>query len=139
MATEESGHSRDDDESVPRPAQSQLDFEVDFFSALLEQHPDFVEAAIVHANNLTAKGNHLAALELDQRLSRLRPSDPLVHYNLACSYSLLGRVDAAFATLRTAISLGYDQLDCLLEDRDLENVRSDPRFRELLELLAAKA
>ncbi len=50
-------------------------------------------------------------------------------YNVACGYSMLDRVDEAFAALEEAIDLGFKGRK--LDDDDLDNLRQDPRFREL--------
>jgi tetratricopeptide (TPR) repeat protein len=112
--------------------QSQLDFELDFFGGVLERHPCYVDALRAHANNLTLKGRYAEGLQFDKRLVQLRPTDPLAHYNLACSYALLKRPDQAIKTLRRAIELGYRDFRYMREDRDLDSIRHDPRFRQLL-------
>lgn len=114
-------------------SQSQLEFEIDFFGGILERDHDYFEVLRVMGNNLTSKGDYAAGLEVDLRLSRLRHWDPIVHYNLACSYSLLNLIDPALEALQKAIELGYDEFEYMQEDRDLESVRKDPRFHELLE------
>jgi tetratricopeptide (TPR) repeat protein len=112
--------------------QSQLDFELEFFEGILNRNPDFVDALRVHGNNLTLKGRYAEGLKIDRRLVELRPRDALAHYNLACSYALLKKVDPALRALRKAIDLGYRDFRYLREDRDLDAVRKDPRFRQLL-------
>jgi tetratricopeptide (TPR) repeat protein len=110
----------------------QLDFEIEFFGALLERLPDFVDVLRVMGNNLTLKGRYAQGLQIDKRLVLLRPTDPLAHYNLACSYALLKRPEAALKTLRRAVELGYRDFRYMREDRDLDAIRHDPRFRQLL-------
>jgi hypothetical protein len=56
----------------------------------------------------------------------------LAHYNRACSYALLKRPEQSLATLRRAVELGYRDFRFMREDRDLEIIRDDPRFRQLL-------
>src|SRR5262245_58736511 len=112
--------------------QSQLDFAVEFYSGILERKPDYVDVLRVMGNHLTLKGRYVQGLAIDRRLVQLRPSDPLAHYNLACSYALLKRADQAIKTLKLAIELGYRDFRYMREDRDLESVRRDPRFRQLL-------
>lgn len=112
--------------------QSQLDFEVDFYGGILERHPCYVDVLRAHGNNLTLKGRYAEGLQIDKRLVQLRPNDPLAHYNLACSYSLLKRPDQAIKTLRRAVELGYRDFRYMKEDRDLDAIRHDPRFRQLL-------
>jgi tetratricopeptide (TPR) repeat protein len=112
--------------------QSQLDFEIEFFGRILEQHSDYVDVLRVQGNNLTLKGRYVEGLQIDRRLIQLRPNDPLAHYNLACSYALLKRADQAIKTLRRAIELGYHDFRYMREDHDLDTIRHDPRFRQLL-------
>jgi tetratricopeptide (TPR) repeat protein len=112
--------------------QNQLDFELDFFGRILERHPDYVDVLRVQGNNLTLKGRYAEGLQLDRRLIQLRPGDALAHYNLACSYALLKKVDPAIKALRKAVELGYCDFRYMREDRDLDAVRHDPRFRQLL-------
>jgi hypothetical protein len=117
--------------------QSQLDFELEFFAGVLERKPSYVDVLRVMGNNLTAKGEHRRSLEIDLQLAKLCPRDAITHYNLACSYSVLGMVEPAFAALRQALHLGYSEFDYLLEDRDLQRLRKDRRFVELLEEFGA--
>jgi tetratricopeptide (TPR) repeat protein len=112
--------------------QSQLDFEIDFFGRILEGHRDYVDVLRVQGNNLTLKGRYAEGLQIDRRLIQLRPSDPLAHYNLACSYALLKRTEQAIKTLRRAIELGYHDFRYMREDHDLDTIRHDVRFRQLL-------
>ena len=62
----------------------------------------------------------------------LRPHDPLVYYNLACSYALLNKTEPAIDALCQSVDLGYCDYRYLREDRDLDSIRHDPRFRQLL-------
>jgi tetratricopeptide (TPR) repeat protein len=112
--------------------QSQLDFEVEFFGGILERHPYYVDVLRAHGNNLTLKGRYAEGLQIDKRLVQLRPNDPLAHYNLACSYALLKRPDQSIKTLRRAVELGYRDFRYMREDHDLDSIRHDPRFRQLL-------
>jgi len=112
--------------------QNQLDFELDFFAGIIERSPDYVDVLRVQGNNLTLKGRYAEGLQIDRRLIQLRPADALAHYNLACSYALLKKVDPAIKALRKAIELGYCDFRYLREDHDLDAIRHDPRFRQLL-------
>jgi Flp pilus assembly protein TadD len=112
--------------------QSQLDFELDFYRGILDRFPDYIDVLRVQGNNLTLKGRYAEGLQIDKRLIKLRPDDALAHYNLACSYALLKRIDQAIVTLRKAVELGYRDFRYLRQDRDLDAIRHDPRFRQLL-------
>jgi len=112
--------------------QNQIDFELDFFGGVLERTPDYVDVLRVMGHLLTLKGRYAEGLQVDKRLVNLRPRDPLAHYNLACSYALLKRNELALKTLRQAVELGYRDFRYMREDRDLDSIRHDPRFRQLL-------
>ncbi len=112
--------------------QNQLDFELDFYGRILERCPTYVDVLRVQGNNLTLKGRYVEGMQIDKRLVQLRPTDPLAHYNLACSYALLKRPDQALKTLRRAVELGYRDFRYMRQDPDLDSIRPDPRFRQLL-------
>ncbi len=131
--SEEGSQSTSTNSTLVRLAdQNQLDFEIEFFDGILSRYPNFVDVLRVQGNNLTLKGRYLEGLQIDKRLVQLRPEDPLAHYNLACSFALLNRTDHAIDNLRRAVELGYRDFRYLREDRDLDSIRQDPRFRAIL-------
>jgi tetratricopeptide (TPR) repeat protein len=111
---------------------SQLDFELEFYGKLLAARPTFAEVLLVQASNLTTKGRLQEGLAVDQQLVALRPTDPTAHYNLACRYALLQQADLAISTLRKAVELGYRDFRFMEQDRDLDSIRTDPRFRQIV-------
>ena len=114
------------------PDQHQLDFELDFFEGVLSRCPDYVDVLRIMGNLLTLKGRFADGLQIDKRLVQVRPNDALAHYNLACSYALLKRPEQSLKTLRRAVELGYRDFRYMREDHDLDSIRHDPRFRQLL-------
>lgn len=110
----------------------QLDFDIDFFERLLARTPDSIETLRILAELVSKKGLVSRAVELDHRLVQLLPDDFLARYNLACSLALAGRPDEAIDALSRAILLGYDDLDHMESDPDLESIRSHPDFLALL-------
>jgi tetratricopeptide (TPR) repeat protein len=112
--------------------QKQLDFELEFFGSLVEELPGFIDVLRAHGNNLTLKGRYEEGMSVDKRLIQLRPADYLAHYNLACSFALLKQHEQAIKTLRKAVELGYRDFRYMKQDRDLESIRRDPRFKQLL-------
>ena len=115
-----------------QPDQKQLDFELEFFASILEGTPDYVVVLRILGSLLSLKGRFVEGLKLDKRLIRLRPEDALAHYNLACSYSLLDRPEHSLRMLRKAIELGYRDFRYMREDHDLDPIKQDPRFRQIL-------
>jgi len=124
---------------MPKRSKSEelLDFEITFYEKLLRAYPDFADVLIPLGGAYTRRGLYDKGLQIDLRLTELRGTDPLTWYNLACSYSLLGRVEEAVDALRQAFGFGYDDLTFLNKDADLANVRRSPKFRQLLESLTS--
>lgn len=109
-----------------------LDFEIAFLEGVLDVWPENVEALKAIAEDYTSRAFYSKGLQADLKLAKLLPHDPTVHYNLACSHALVGNRQAAFDALETAISLGYDDDSHMCADPDLQSIRSDPRFQELV-------
>jgi tetratricopeptide (TPR) repeat protein len=59
----------------------------------------------------------------------------VAYYNLACAHARLGHPDAAFENLSKAIDAGFRNRRVMEEDPDLESLRSDSRFGEMLRRL----
>ena len=108
-------------------------FEIGLARAAFDANARNHRALEMMGQAFTRIGHHSEALEADLRLTILRPGDAVAFYNLACSYSNLENVDAAFDALRRAFDLGYNDYRHLLGDPDLENVRRDRRFKSLLD------
>ena len=108
-----------------------LDLEILFLEGILRRDPAYIEALQILGDDYTRRGLYDAGLKIDQRLSRLRPEDSVVHYNLACSYSLTGQIDLAVQTLHAAISLGYRDFKAMDDDPDLNNVRQHAEYKRI--------
>jgi tetratricopeptide (TPR) repeat protein len=106
--------------------------EIVFFERLLKKNPDYVHALISLAEAYTAKGLYRKGLQVDKRLAKLCPRDPIVYYNLACSYALVGQKEFALSALRRAIRMGYRDFNYLRKDPDLKSLHGDPRFKTLV-------
>ena len=110
-------------------------FEVKFYESLLKERPDFVEVLISLGDIYTKKGFYREGLAVDKKLASLRPEDPIIHYNFACSLSLSGQVKEALQELKRAVLLGYDEFDYISADPDLKNLRKLPESHIFLDKL----
>jgi len=73
--------------------------------------------------------------QVADRLDAVLTDDPPysgVHYNAACIYSLTGRTDEALRHLARAIDLSENMRGLAEGDTDLDAIRSEPRFKELV-------
>lgn len=109
--------------------------EIVFYEELLKDNPDFIQALIVLAELYTQQGFYQEGLSIDRRLAEIRPYDPIVHYNLACSLSLTNNLDDSLRALKKSVFLGYGDFDYIMKDADLENLRQTGEFRTLLSKL----
>jgi len=115
-----------------------LRFQIGISEEILRHAPQDTEALRFLAHAYFAVGRPEEGLAADRRLLELIPGDPRVRYNLACSCALLGRADEALTRLREACELGFDDLNLLRRDRDLDAIRQDPRFQEIERHLAQR-
>jgi tetratricopeptide (TPR) repeat protein len=106
--------------------------EISFYEKLIKEKPDYVDALTALGDAYTKKGRYYDGLRVDQKLTKLKPHDPIVYYNLACSYSLLKMVRLSLISLRKALILGYADFTFMNKDPDLAFVRRDPRYKKLL-------
>ena len=113
--------------------QRELDVKIQFIEGLVRRDPDYVDALQLLGDHYTQRGRFTEGLHVDERLARLEPGNPLVFYNLACSYSLTRQFDRAVAALEKALSLGYRDFALLAKDPDLKKLRAQPVYRDLKE------
>jgi len=119
--------------------EDEIDFEIQFFEGLVHKQPDFVEALSALGDVYTKVGAYEQGLAIDERLAQLRPDDPVVFYNLSCSYSLLNEIDKALRSVKKAIKCGYSDFEHMQRDKDLLNLRQDERFQRYFERIKRKA
>ena len=111
-----------------KPKLEDLEFQMVFYEGILRQRPDFIDVLIVLGEIYTKKRLYEKGLKVDKKLSKLRPQSPIIHYNLACSFSLVGDTLNSFKAIKRAILLGYDDFIFMDSDPDLSNLRRDDRF-----------
>ena len=78
------------------------------------------------------------ALKYLNILKSINPSHPLLHYNLTCYYSLLGKTAMGIEALKEAIQNGFNDQEMLKSDPDIEILRQNNQFGELQKLFRTK-
>ncbi|MCR4291053.1 MAG: tetratricopeptide repeat protein [Candidatus Scalindua sp.] len=124
------------DLKTPEFQKTDDEFTIWFLEGVLEKYPAYVECLMYLGNAYTATGMYEKGLEADLKLARLRPQDPLVHYNLACSFALMGMLSKSLVSLEKAIDLGYDDLVHLVNDSDLDSLRDEDDYKVLIHKLS---
>jgi len=99
----------------------------------LELEPDDISVQNNYANLLVAQGRLEAAEPHYLHAIALNPEHPKPYYNLACLYSLMaGRTEEALDALEQAILRAGALRAEAAVDPDLQNIRYEPRFQELV-------
>jgi tetratricopeptide (TPR) repeat protein len=108
-----------------------LDQEILFLAGIVRRDPTYVEALQILGDDYTRRGHFAEGLKIDELLCKLRPDDSLVHYNLACSYSLTDQFDLAIMALESSINLGYRDFKWMAQDPDLKNLREHAEYKKI--------
>lgn len=116
---------------LTRREQRDLEVEILFMEGLIRREPEYIEALQILGDAYTRRGKFLDGLGVDERLARMCPDDAIVHYNLACSFSLTDQCEEGIHALERALNLGYRDFKWLVEDPDLKNLRRHTLFRKI--------
>jgi len=98
----------------------------------LELNPDDARAITMAAVSASRLGDRDRGLELAHQATMVDPEDASVCYNVACLMALEGERDQALDHLRCAFRAGFARRDWIEHDPDLDSLRDEPRFQELL-------
>lgn len=77
---------------------------------------------------------HTEAIKAFERAIQLGYREPTSMYNIGCAYSMIGNRDAAFEWLEKSLQAGFNVADYVNGDSDLDNLRSDARFKRFRDL-----
>jgi len=108
-----------------------LRFQISIFEEALGAKPDDTEALRFLSHAYAGVGRLEDGLAADRRLVELLPEDARVRYNLACSCALTRRMDEAIHELEKACDLGFDDINLMRKDRDLDPLREDSRYQAI--------
>jgi len=105
---------------------------LEMYARYQSQHPDDARARIFHATALAEVGRIEEAKVQGRIALELSPNDALMLYNGACFYARLDECKLAIESLRKALAAGWATYEWLKRDPDLDNLRNDPEFIELI-------
>ena len=123
--------------SLGMPAESEVAYRRS--SRLVEERldlvPDDTRACVLGAGVCAGLGEVDRAAELAKRALGIDPDDPMLLYNVACTYAQLHKTDDALDCLESAVDKGYGHKDWVEHDSDFNPIRDNPRFKAILETM----
>jgi len=99
------------------------------YEAFLQREPTNGRGWFNLGYALHYSSDHARAIEAFERAIQFGYRPPTSMYNVACGYSMMGNRDAAFQWLEKSFDAGFDIGGYIESDEDLNNLRSDPRFK----------
>ncbi len=102
------------------------------FETLLECKPQDPQLWFELGYTNRALGSYDRSIQAYGHALALGHRPAVAMYNLACAYSMKNERDVAFEWLQKSLVAGFNFKELLTNDRDLENLRGDPRFDGLL-------
>ena len=109
-----------------------LDKLLELVPKYLSKHPDDARSHIYYATDLAQAGRNEEAKAEAARALELSPGDPLMLYNAACCYSRMGENKLAIDALRNSMAAGLEDIEWTKRDPDLEGIRNDSEYIELM-------
>ena len=101
----------------------------------LELNPDDARACNLIAAAFSILGETAPALDYAERSLAIDPDDPMLLYNVACTYAQLHKPDDALGCLERAVDKGFGHKEWIEHDPDLESIRDTPRFRAIAQAM----
>jgi len=78
------------------------------------------------------KQNYHHATALLKKIISLQPEKADAYYNLACIYAIQNRITDSTTYLKSAMEHGYNNMNQIRTDKDLENIRKTEYYRNLI-------
>ncbi len=98
----------------------------------VELVPDDARALYFGAQALVGLGERERGLEWLERARAAEPEEPIVLYNVCCVYANAGDTEKALDCLDDAVTFGIGGKAWIMRDPDLDSLRGDARFEEIL-------
>ena len=112
-------------------------------ASVLEQHldlvPEDVRARILLATTYAYLGKGGQASEHLEKAVAMRPNDPNVLYNAACTYGLMQMKNEALMMLAKSAETGFSDFEWASRDPDLASLHDEPEFKRVLETWKPKS
>jgi len=102
------------------------------FEAIVEIDADDARSWHMLGYTRHAAGNLDDALVAHRKAAEFDEVAGVATYNIACVYALKGDKDEAFAYLEKALATGWDGIDHMATDPDMDSLRDDSRYEKIV-------
>jgi tetratricopeptide (TPR) repeat protein len=106
---------------------------IQHYNKAIQLNPKFVPALNNLALVTAAKKEYYKALTIFLDILNYEPDDAQTHYNVACMYARLNRIDESIKWLKKAIDKGYTNWESIKRDDDLDNIRESSAYKQLIQ------
>lgn len=103
-----------------------------FYPSYLLRNPDDARARQFYAFTLKRLGRLEEARNEMFKGMEQNPNDPIIVYNAACFYALIGDKARAIESLKKAIENGFGNYEYVKHDPDLYSLKNEPEFMALV-------
>ena len=111
---------------------------IDRHTRVLEQQidtvPEDVRARILLAARYAGLGRREESAQQLEMAVAMRPNDPNVLYNAACTYGVLEMKAESLAMLKRSVEAGFTDIEWISRDTDLSCLREEPEFKRIVEI-----
>jgi adenylate cyclase len=87
---------------------------------------------MIYACNLAEAGLKDESMVQLTKAVELDPKDAMMMFNAACTFAQLGEIRKSVDMLRDAFKTGYSNFDWVKRDSDIDPIRNDPEYIELM-------
>ena len=111
--------------------EGRIDEAIDAFQSVIQMDPDHALAHAALGGYYRKKGlEELAQKHIGIAMKSIFDSEN--EYNRACLAAICGNTEQALELLRVALKNKQTYVDWILRDPDLDFIRQDPRFKQLI-------
>ena len=75
------------------------------------------------------------AVQFAKQAMQVDPDDPMLLYNVACTYAQLDMLDDALTALEHAVEGGWGDKNWIEHDSDLDSLRDTPRYKAIVKAM----